>query len=453
MSAIVDSVITTIVYHPENNEYMKQQTLLFPPLLSRKAKKILREDGGDRQGKVPDNPNEKIDKNRDDDDDDDEWEISLASLVKQNSSQNSTEYKSNKIIHSSESKRPSMDTKNACPKVAKQGKNQSAKTFPVKRIADSEKREEIKKRKLETLQPKLKAPFFTALEHRGFSPSDGRSKHGSIPQLVVRTSDHSTVNNENQDPGYGMSMNQRRLATCKQNRDSGKEGVPPQEACPTTIVSVADHSQRAIFQSQSSRSTSYHDALLESTGRDPVMMSQQQEPVGTAKNDTKVPPKTQPFNSRRRLSSTSMDYDSEVELPKRPPSILQQIVHRTTCGSRILRAPPNVSWKKPTWIRFEHPPMARITHLAWDNMGVLLAVASEDKWIRIYDWDMVQAADQKGRSQRARNKSNPSHPRESATIPPILRFRVPYLVANLVWNPYNLDQLAVGFRCVRNTQH
>jgi hypothetical protein len=77
-----------------------------------------------------------------------------------------------------------------------------------------------------------------------------------------------------------------------------------------------------------------------------------------------------------------------------------------------------------------------------------LAVAS-DNMIRIYDWDMVSAADNKGRNQRSRNKADPkNNPRETWSIPPVLTFRVPQPVASLAWNPQDMDQLAVGLRYV-----
>lgn len=78
--------------------------------------------------------------------------------------------------------------------------------------------------------------------------------------------------------------------------------------------------------------------------------------------------------------------------------------------------------------------------MAWDTMGVLLAV-SIGKIVSIYDWDMVRAADVQGRRDRARG----CHESEW-NIAPVVRLQVPCPVASLVWNPFNVDQLAVGFR-------
>ena len=153
---------------------------------------------------------------------------------------------------------------------------------------------------------------------------------------------------------------------------------------------------------------------------------------------------------RRRISSSAMDYhDPEASLEKRHPlSLIRQLIQRTTHGTRFPHARATTrKWKVPSWIRLDHPP-TKIDCMTWDTMGCLLAVASENM-IRIYDWDMVGAADNKGRNQRTRNKADPEkHRREEWRIPPVLTFRVPQPVASLAWNPHDMDQLAVGLRYV-----
>jgi hypothetical protein len=96
---------------------------------------------------------------------------------------------------------------------------------------------------------------------------------------------------------------------------------------------------------------------------------------------------------------------------------------------------PN-KWKTPSWNRLgqsQQPQQsggggrdAKVKHLAWDQTGVLLAVASADKCLWIYDWDMVQAADLKGQGERQRRIQD-----SKWTLPPILTFRVPHAVATL----------------------
>ncbi|OEU16368.1 hypothetical protein FRACYDRAFT_238959 [Fragilariopsis cylindrus CCMP1102] len=88
----------------------------------------------------------------------------------------------------------------------------------------------------------------------------------------------------------------------------------------------------------------------------------------------------------------------------------------------------------------------KIDHMTWDAMGVLLAVAT-GRIISIYDWDMVRAADIQGRSDRVRNCYE-----SEWKIPPIVQFQIPSLVGSLVWNLYNMDELAVGFRVSGQTR-
>jgi hypothetical protein len=119
-------------------------------------------------------------------------------------------------------------------------------------------------------------------------------------------------------------------------------------------------------------------------------------------------------------------------------------------------------WSFPPWVSLEHPhaPTAttaagpnQLSHIgltsldrnkircvAWDSTGVLLAVAT-GRIVSIYDWDMVRAADVRGRSDRSRGCHE-----SSWTIPPVVRFPVPLDVTSLVWNPVHADELAVGFR-------
>lgn len=100
---------------------------------------------------------------------------------------------------------------------------------------------------------------------------------------------------------------------------------------------------------------------------------------------------------------------------------------------------PN-KWKIPSWISLEQQSMGKIDHIRWDPMGVLLAV-EVDRTITIYDWDMLRAADLQGRSDRVRNCQE-----SEFKIPPIVKFRLPNSVSSLVWNPFNMDEIAVGFR-------
>ena len=137
------------------------------------------------------------------------------------------------------------------------------------------------------------------------------------------------------------------------------------------------------------------------------------------------------LHHRPSSSSSSSNYYS------RPKTIHNQRPSSTSCHW------PK-KWKIPSWISLENNcgggVGGKIDHMTWDAMGVLLAVAT-GRIISIYDWDMVRAADIQGRSDRVRNCYE-----SEWKIPPIVQFQIPSLVGSLVWNLYNMDELAVGFR-------
>lgn len=167
--------------------------------------------------------------------------------------------------------------------------------------------------------------------------------------------------------------------------------------------------------------------------------------------ETKQPPDplTEPISKTNRRPRRIFS-DSSSEIPFSPPAeksfhILSQLLERTRLGGQTFttknfNAP---QWKIPSWVALEAPP-SKLLCMSWDSMGVLLAVAFADQMIRVYDWDMVRAADLQGRRDRTRQNKTTLY-----KLPPILQFQTPTVVSTIVWNRYDLDQLAVGFRYVR----
>lgn len=144
----------------------------------------------------------------------------------------------------------------------------------------------------------------------------------------------------------------------------------------------------------------------------------------------------------RSQASSECDFFPPQNVKQSIPALLSQLVNRSTLGNRpTSRALMPQKWKSPSWVSLQQNSASNIEHMAWDKMGVFLAVAYSDKWISVYDWDMVRAADMHGKNDRLRQIKD-----SEFKIPPILKFRVSYSVASLAWNPHNLDQLAVGFR-------
>jgi hypothetical protein len=124
-----------------------------------------------------------------------------------------------------------------------------------------------------------------------------------------------------------------------------------------------------------------------------------------------------------------------------------------------------IPWSIPSWLRLvQHNAgdSGKVTSMAWDRWGVLLAVAYESSAVSsgnpvvaIYDWDVLVAAYRRGRNQQLRwlHKGS-TYGRDGAievervepfmTIPIPSRSRAPVTV--LEWNPFRPDELVVGLR-------
>ena len=166
----------------------------------------------------------------------------------------------------------------------------------------------------------------------------------------------------------------------------------------------------------------------------------------------------------------------------RSRNLVHQLFDRSLLGSRARRTHDGPRFAQA--INMSHPPLAakpvswialcndgggsitsttstsRIDCMAWDPLGVLLAVAktcsiTNLSWIDIFDWDTVCAADRKGRNARARAQACDEKSRLRLDIPPLLQFRIPAAstsscsakkTAWIRWNALDPDQLAVPSR-------
>lgn len=190
----------------------------------------------------------------------------------------------------------------------------------------------------------------------------------------------------------------------------------------------------------------------ENTNNNTLPISAVKEPSNTEhENQAQFEDKSRKKSLRRIISrQSSIEFIPEkVKAWSTRSNVLSHLVRRSTCGSRLTSAlgvcKPN-KWKCPSWVSLEQllsgpSSQKTIVQLAWDSMGVLLAVASTDKWISVYDFDMIRAADMHGRNDRMRQNKDTKF-----RVPPALTFRVPFPVAVLQWNPHNLDQLIIGFK-------
>ena len=214
-----------------------------------------------------------------------------------------------------------------------------------------------------------------------------------------------------------------------------------------------------------------HDAQENENGCDDTGSSKQQHSTNVTRFDV----------SQRHYSDTAMDYvapnqsqqESGQSQVRRVNNVVHKLNRRIINGGCLPRNPLNQQyspfgnsrivpnkissltssycwprkWRIPSWISLSQQSMGshisggkNIDHFAWDPMGVLLAVAI-DRTITIFDWDMFRAANMRGRSDRARKNLE-----SEFKIPPVVTFRLQQPVASLVWNPFEIDELAVGFR-------
>jgi hypothetical protein len=123
-----------------------------------------------------------------------------------------------------------------------------------------------------------------------------------------------------------------------------------------------------------------------------------------------------------------------------------------------------VCWSVPSWLQLvQHAGasafQSSVSKVAWDKAGELLAVAFEpspascgNPVVAVYNWDMVLAADLRGRCQQQRSlhREERPFPRSVELLVPDLTIPIPSQsgrsVSILEWNPFNVDELAVGLR-------
>ncbi|CAB9521788.1 expressed unknown protein [Seminavis robusta] len=183
----------------------------------------------------------------------------------------------------------------------------------------------------------------------------------------------------------------------------------------------------------------------------------------------------------KETGSNPPDQDFQPTL-RRSHNLVHQLVDRSVLGSRgrtihdghrlsqslqVDRQKPALTAKHVSWIGLgndvDSTQTKNIECMAWDSMGVLLAVAqtcniTKQGWIEIFDWDSVVAADLRARNARARALANNDKAKFRLDVPPLLQFRIPAVgdsttaasskkIPWIKWNPHNPDQLAVPSRC------
>jgi hypothetical protein len=124
-------------------------------------------------------------------------------------------------------------------------------------------------------------------------------------------------------------------------------------------------------------------------------------------------------------------------------NIIHQLHQQSTYGRRMNDR--MIPWTAPSWLPL---PTGKVMDLAFDATGVLLAVATAmpqgRSAIRVYDWDMLEAADLQYRRRCVG---------ETAILSSVIDLVLSHsLIAFLQWNPFQPDVLAVGIRYVVNSR-
>jgi hypothetical protein len=126
---------------------------------------------------------------------------------------------------------------------------------------------------------------------------------------------------------------------------------------------------------------------------------------------------------QEKEQSKDTDRQSEETNVDRRRNIIHQLIQRQVqvTSRRPLPYPPAAHAK---WSRYSSFNFGRVTAMAWDHVGVLLAIATTDRRVLVLDWDAVRVS----RGQ----------------VEPMCTFSVPHVITTMQWDIG--DYLAMTFR-------
>jgi hypothetical protein len=253
--------------------------------------------------------------------------------------------------------------------------------------------------------------------------------------------------------GYGTN-------SCGRSISLRESAESMDEVCETIVPSLKAKQKSASGEEQPARTETRRQVRFE-TSKNIVHTLVHRSTRGTIANRYAVTIDSKAIAARNATTNDKKSIDNN--------EIKTTINYYTATSTREKLTRTRIPWSIPSWLRLvQHSgshinSTSSVTKMAWDSMGVLLAVAYEGSAVSrghpvvaIYDWDMVVAADRRGRSHLQRSGMQ----RESTSqdqggifvVEPVMTIPIPSKsrapVTVLEWNPFCPDELVVGLRYV-----
>lgn len=226
----------------------------------------------------------------------------------------------------------------------------------------------------------------------------GKSQQG----ILVKTRDVSVNVNERSAKKQAFKLFAKRpLNDCIESDEDEDDNVPLSSLAKTSAprqVAKRAKSKRADVPSTKSETSTASDGLGENEQSDEKHVKE------------------------------AMREPSDSSTPSQWTHLLHQLISRTVTGRRLSRPPAAHSCWSP-WCLLDHSVQVElVTSMAWDHVGILLAMTTTQNMIYIYDWDVVRAAHRKCESK----------------VEAMFTLSTPWEVTSLQWDTN--DCLAVAFR-------
>jgi hypothetical protein len=243
-----------------------------------------------------------------------------------------------------------------------------------------------------------------------------------------RTLDSSSSNVPRQQQAENVVVPASMLSCSSSNLESSiippsRTVSPDAEISATLVVLTEDSAEGSVVEDTVKRQTN----------------SNSNNTVVEAEPSSSEPPETKVSSVVDNNKESGEPTEMNPKLYRTTKNLAHLFLRQSTTGKRMPRVFPS-KWSTPSWIQFfQTTTCQKVTNLAFDAKGILLAVAHADGSLRIFDWDEHSAANLQGRRRVIQSSLK--------VLDPVLEFRLPFRnISLLKWNPFQQDVLAVGDR-------